>query len=384
MPILLPEHRPERKPRMAVPTFLAYAAGTIFALSSAATNLSYAVTRVEGIPQQIIWGAVAVAASVALALAPSAIVSSLSQRRYGAAILSLVAMLTFGGYSVTAALGSATGGRLVAEVEAGDVAMKRKDATATIGKAERELAAISTMRSAATVQAEIASVLAKTPGLDDCTPHPNWKPTKAHREACKTIATLGIEKASAERKAELELAITSARAVLDNLKAGRTVANSDALALQGFAGALGLHVEVDTLNRLLVVLAVLVIELGGGLAFAVAGGLGAERITVDHREPKPAPTTQPERQQTQVIQGEPTRDSAPPIPITPIDGHADRLIRLLQDRGGQVIGGQRAVASLLNTSQATVNRTLQSLVESGRITVETSRTGTKVALVALN
>ena len=138
------------------------------------------------------------------------------------------------------------------------MAGKRKDAAATIGKAEAGLAGLGAIRTAATVEAEIASVLAKTPGLDDCTPHPNWKPTKAHREACKLIATLGIERASADRKAELEFTLVSARSVLANLKAGRTVANSDALALQGFASAVGLHVKVDTLNRLLVVLAVLV------------------------------------------------------------------------------------------------------------------------------
>ena len=111
-----------RASRYPLPTFLAYTAGTIFALASAATNLTYAIARADALPQQIIWGSVAVAASTALALAPSAIMSSLGQRRYGAAALSMVAMLIFGGYSVTAALGAATGGRLFAEVEAGDAA----------------------------------------------------------------------------------------------------------------------------------------------------------------------------------------------------------------------------------------------------------------------
>lgn len=100
---------PFHKRRAAIPMFLAYLAGCIFTLASAATNLTYAIARADTLPPQIIWGSVAVAASVALALAPSAIVTSLGARRYGAASLALVAALIFGAYSVTAALGSATG-----------------------------------------------------------------------------------------------------------------------------------------------------------------------------------------------------------------------------------------------------------------------------------
>ena len=46
-------------------------------------------------------------------------------------------------------------------------------------------------------------------------------------------------------------------------------ANSDAAALAGYLTALGLNVQTDTVNRLLVLLAVLVVECGGGLALVV-------------------------------------------------------------------------------------------------------------------
>ena len=160
-----------------IPKSLAILAGAVFALASAATNLSYAVTKADTLAGQITWGAVAVAASIALALAPSALVQCLSQRRFGAATVALGAILIFGGYSVTAALGSATGGRLVNELEASDVATKRRDATATIAKAELELSGIGAVRSVTQIEAAISATYTNTPGLTECRQHdPNWRP----------------------------------------------------------------------------------------------------------------------------------------------------------------------------------------------------------------
>src|SRR5262249_13972874 len=144
----------------------------------------------------------AVAASIALSLAPSAIMASLQARRMGAAILAMCALLIFGGYSVTAALGSATGGRLVAAVEASDTATKRKQAQATIATAETELASIGTVRPGAIIQAEIDGKLATRRDLDDCAA--KWLPSSVARSLCIEVHALRAEKAKADRKAELE------------------------------------------------------------------------------------------------------------------------------------------------------------------------------------
>jgi hypothetical protein len=61
---------------------LAFAAGAAFVLASAATNLKYAMAGSDDFAQQVIWGAVAVAGSVVLALAPSATINSLSAREW--------------------------------------------------------------------------------------------------------------------------------------------------------------------------------------------------------------------------------------------------------------------------------------------------------------
>jgi hypothetical protein len=55
-------------------------------------------------------------------------------------------------------------------------------------------------------------------------------------------------------------------------------ANSDATALARYFVALGLNVQTDAVNRLLGLLAVLVIECGGGLALAVG------MLLSEHRE----------------------------------------------------------------------------------------------------
>jgi hypothetical protein len=56
-----------------------------------------------------------------------------------------------------------------------------------------------------------------------------------------------------------------AQAELERIAAPKQ-ANSDAAALAGYFAALGLNVQTDAINRLLVLLGVLVIECGGGLA----------------------------------------------------------------------------------------------------------------------
>lgn len=378
---------PIHKRRASIPTFLAYLAGCTFTLASAATNLTYAIARADTLAPQIIWGSVAVAASVALALAPSAIVANLASRKYGAASLALVAALIFGAYSVTAALGSATGGRLVAETEASDTASRRSAALSSIGKADVELALIgSGVRTVPVIDAEISQVYSRTPGLDDCVPKPNWTPSKQHREACKSIAALNVERASAQRKADLEAAIIEAKDDLASFKPSKTVANADAVALQGFASALGIRVDTDTLNRLLVVLAVLVIELGGGLAFAVGQSIGtnvgtpatSETAGATQRVPSPAHREMP-------VNAAPLAPASQAIvPTCPAqDASAEAaVLNVLQRRGGAVIASQRSMADLFGLSRSTVNRTLHDLAASGRVKLATTTKGTVVTLAS--
>ena len=198
--------------RCNIPQALAILAGSTFALASAATNLSYAVSRADGLPSQVTWGAVAVAASVALAIAPAVVVQSLAQRKLGMASIAMSAVVLFGSYSVSAALGAATGGRLTSELEASDVASKRQAAAASIAGAEKELAALPPSRLAIEVKAEIAKAMSSRRDLNECV---GWLPHVNARAVCIAVADLKSELGRAEKKAELELRHVQARTTLD-------------------------------------------------------------------------------------------------------------------------------------------------------------------------
>ncbi len=81
------------------------------------------------------------------------------------------------------------------------------------------------------------------------------------------------ELARAKRRAELEAKIERAAGELANTGPAK-LANSDAVALAAYLSALGIETSADRVNKLLVLLAVLVIECGGGLALAVGMALG--------------------------------------------------------------------------------------------------------------
>lgn len=409
--------------RFNLASILAYTAGAVFVLASSAMNVRYALGKADDLTLQIVWASVAVAASVALALAPSAIVQNLAQRKIGAASLAVGAMLLFGAYSVTAALGSATGGRLVAEIEAGDVAGKRKSANTEIEKAETELSSIGDVRPVATIDAEISRHMSSRRDLGDCT---GWLPHVNARAVCITVADLKAERGRAERRSELENKITIARRDLVATGGKGTVANTDALALQGFAAAFGVTVGTDTINRLLVVLAVLVIELGGGLSFAVGQGLG--NSGTEDRQPRSrtnsscmrSPTSAPAEVDSTGQVSNPITSQVPSAPnvlhlpvgsntrvsspeahkpaqtsantgdaasnrsVQSLDVPTDpsgRLLQLLTARGGEVFGGQRSFARALGISHGHVANVLGDLVDAGKVRVVATAKGTRVRLV---
>src|SRR5262249_5498758 len=79
---------------------------------------------------------------------------------------------------------------------------------------------------------------------------------------------LAPELARAKRRAELEAKIERAAGELASTNPGKQ-ANSDAKALSSYLQALGLDADADRVNKLLVLLTVLMIEAGGGLALAL-------------------------------------------------------------------------------------------------------------------
>lgn len=80
------------------------------------------------------------------------------------------------------------------------------------------------------------------------------------------------EQRLAERRDRTQTTMEKASAELARIQPAR-IANSDAKALTRYLGALGLEIGPDRLNDLLVLLAVIMVEVGGGLSLAVGMAL---------------------------------------------------------------------------------------------------------------
>lgn len=373
-----------RKQNFRLPTLpqaAAILAGLTFTAASAATNLTYAIAKTAVPHEQAIWGAVAVAASVVLALSPSGFIKSARNREIGAAITCLIAALIFGTFSVVAALGSATGGRMVASLDAGDATTARAQAVTSIETKSKELAALAPTRTLQEIDADVARLEGSRRDLNDCY---GWLPDIKARAVCVDIQAAKAEGGRAQRRSEIEGEIAKARATIAAQPAKSTVANTDALALQGFASALGWTVTTDTLNRLLVLVSVLAIELGGGLAFAVAGSLG-RASTATAADKACQPETQRTDDQTPLdaggLDGGKGVNARPTI-LTVADDLGGRLLALVETQGGSVLGSTRKFGSALGASHTAVATALEGLEAAGRIVVESGKHGTVVRLVA--
>lgn len=371
--------------------FVALTAGVAFLFASAVTNWTYATSRTSDPIQSLVWGSVAVAASAILALAPSAFIKSLQQRAFGAAVLAVVATILFGAYSVTAALGSATGNRVVASLNAGDVARVRADAEATIRSRSREIESLPPTRTHAELAPELDRLLGSRKDVGSCSGeylnHPNA------RKLCDDVSTIRAEIGRADRRERADSDIRAARDIIAGQRSRDAVANTDADALVEFAGVVGVQVDPANMNRLLVILSVLVIELGAGLAFAVAGSLSTASVSTAPMKRVYTPTvkegadvgpvfTLTEQPGRPVFIGnaEPTEHAERSVVDAECAAPRSRLLSTLLDGGGSLRTTQRALAIALGCSPARVSQLLSELRDEGKISMRSSATGTVISL----
>lgn len=377
------------------PSRLAYAAALIFTLASSGTNLLYGWSKGTDLGTSLVWAAVSFGVSIVFSLSWPAFINSLDQRQWSRAAMVFVALALTGTYSVTAALGSAMGGRQSASLEEQDVADARKKAQKAYTEAETELEGMKgpaerqKIRSVGELEALISGLPSKAckqivrvgNGLrqTECPPDPRR-------------TTLSAELGRAKRKVELEGKLENASQRLTVVKITK-VANSDAVALTAYLNGLGVEVEVDRLNKLLVLLAVLCIECGGGLALAVGMSLQVSGAAVTGGREASGEVSSDEPQMSRKASGElststsnlqPTQSVT--LPALPLPASSNRdtaglhLLALLQKRGGVLIGGQRRMAELLGWSKSWTHRVLHELAESGHVQLNTDSRGTVVRL----
>ena len=368
------------------PARLAYCAAGIFISASGGTNIAYGWAKGSDPITSTIWAAVAGGVAIVFALSWPALIRSVEARRWSAAVMALAALLLAGGYSVTAALGSAAGGRMQAAATETAVTSTRDRAQAAYDRAQAELAKIGPARPAAELEG-LLSAARQTCRV--------FVSDGRRQTVCAPNAPLTAELGRARQRDRLQADVDRAAEAL--AAAPPKVANSDARALARYLAAAGLDVGADRLNDLLVLLAVLMIEAGGGLSLALGMALSAPAIIRPavpteaagrSDQPKPAPEAAPA--------AHPAMSAARPAIVTDIrpdfgrprwtDGgqhgrpaESEAVVAWLRAAGGRTVG-IRPMADALGWPRTTLTERLQRLAGQGLVTLAPGRRGTVVEL----
>lgn len=331
-----------RFPRLDWPVLAAYTAAGTFIAASGATNIAYGWNKGSDLSGSIVWAAVAAAVAVVFALSWPALIRSIEARQWSAAAVSLAALVLSGAYSVTAALGSAAGGRMNAAATETATTDARAKAQAAYDRAQAELDTLTAARPAAELlalldatKAELAKVpigrpvteieaalraAQRDPWRHGCAaingslgvscPKLDAELARARQRERLTAKVASLvedagraEQRHAEQRTIARTALDQAAAHLANARPAK-VANADAKALTRYLAAIGVEVAADRLNDLLVLLSVLMIEAGGGLSLALAMALaatpasrpeaGAPEVAKDRVSDRTAPAAAPD------------------------------------------------------------------------------------------
>ena len=135
------------------PAGTAYFSAAIFIGASGATNVTYGFSKGDSLDTSLVWAGLAGAVALVFALAWPALIRSVDAKRWSTALISLVALLLAGTYSVTAALGSASGGRANAAATETATTDARIKAQAAYDAAKAEMAKLPNARPVAELEA---------------------------------------------------------------------------------------------------------------------------------------------------------------------------------------------------------------------------------------
>jgi hypothetical protein len=259
------------------------------------------------------------------------------------------------------------GGRANAAIEEQSTRDQRQKAKEAYDTAKEELDAIKAARPVEELEALVANA------RPVCRVHVS---RGSRRTVCTKppalVAELGRAKSRQQLKADMDKA-TERLSVMHTPK----IANSDALALQGYLQGLGFDITADRLNKLLVLLAVLVIECGGGMALAVGmslsdKGAGAQSVQTEttHSTMQPAAETPVNGAQIDLVR----------TVHSPAQSSRDRLLDMVRNANGALRTGHRGLGEALGVSATRAGQLLRDLAAEGLIRVRSSKTGSVITL----
>ena len=222
-----------------------------------------------------------------------------------------------------------------------------------------------------------------------------WKPPRGctadkivQRVTCPAMeAELGRGRQREKLKTDLD----TAAAELSKIQPAK-VANSDAKALARYLAAIGVDIGTDRLNDLLVLLAVLTIEAGGGLSLALGMALGSSAaIGQGERTPAELADT-PEMPLVATLAGQESHsgqgaataaDHGPPLrpaaPVMVASVAEPALLTCLRSVGGSV-ESLRKLADHLGRPRSTITAEVHKLAMAGLLTLARGRHGTVISL----
>src|SRR5262249_42137543 len=137
------------------PARCAYAAAGLFSAASGVTNLLYGIAKGTDFGTSLVWGAVSVAVSIVFALSWPATIVCVDRQQWSRATMAFIALTLTGTFSVTAALGSAMGGRTSAAIEEQDAKDRKAKAQAKWDAAKAELDQLNAAKPGAELQSLI-------------------------------------------------------------------------------------------------------------------------------------------------------------------------------------------------------------------------------------
>lgn len=404
------------------PARLAYVAAAIFSLASGLTNITYGWSKGADTASSVVWAAVSIGVSIVFAASWPALIRSIDTKQWTRAAMAFVALLLTGTYSVSAALGSAMGGRASAALEEKDAGDRKVRAQAAYDTAQAELTTLTTAKPATELQTLIDSAkaeLAKLPPTRNvaeidalirgaamnprashgctamngslrmsCPKLEGEKARAAQRDRLTTsIATWTKEigeadQRRAEQREKTKAAMDKAAAELAKTGPAKQIANSDAKALATYLSKLGFDVDAERVNGWLVLLAVLVIECGGGLSLAVGMALG-DRTAASPDFAKASAkgasgATATREGNSPLLHSENAGQNPSPKPRR---SARDGLLEMLAGAKGPLRVGQEGLAEALGVTSARVRQLLNGLAATGAIRVRTSSAGTTITLI---
>jgi biotin operon repressor len=336
---------------------------------------------------RLVWASLAAASAISATLAWPAFSKAVEQRKWSAAAVAFVGLLLFTSYNCAAAIGSAAGGRTNAAAAEYGTDDKRAKAQAAYNAAKSELDALKASRPVAELE----------PLVEAARPVCRIVVTNRKRETvCAKPAALTAELGRAKRREALEVKMAKAAEDLTSTGPAR-VANSDAKAISTYLTGLGWEVTEDRVNKWLVLLAVLLVECGGGIALTIGQALSAATLAgqTGQRESAPqtataAPASQNGAAPAKVADHLGSPQTKVAAQNGSLAGHAPTpsqsgspILAALSHAGGRV-ESLRKLADQIGRSRAAVSAEVKAMAAAGLVTTARGRHGTVVALARLN